>query len=64
MSRPIGYRAAIRWLALNDDCQWCIDDEEAGSVSAALVADIYGVDDEKVRRDLKKVLAEEGRTPS
>lgn len=57
--RAIGYRAAIQWLVDNDDTEWVMQDEDQGaclSVTAALVADIYGVDDVKVRRDLKIAL--------
>lgn len=52
MKRP-GYREAIEWLALNDDCYWL--DGEAGnsiSVCAAMVRDLFGVTDEKLNADL------------
>jgi hypothetical protein len=53
MKRP-SYKAAIWWLAANDDCDW-LEDKEAGSlsVSASLVADMFGVEDERVTRDLR-----------
>lgn len=56
MSKRMGYRAAIQWLASNDDSSWAEDDAPQ-SVTAAFVADCYGVDDEKVRRDLRRCLA-------
>jgi hypothetical protein len=56
MKRP-GYREAITWLALNDDCEWLTDDNcNDLSVSACLVADLFGIKDDKVRSDLRRVL--------
>lgn len=49
----LGYRAALRWLILNDDCHWLEEERSALSVSASLVADIYEKPDGKVRRDLQ-----------
>lgn len=49
------YRAAILWMAENDDTDW-VDNGGPGSVTAALVADLFGKDDAKVRADLAKVL--------
>jgi len=46
-----GYRFAIQWLALNDDCEW-VETDWGLSVTASLVADLFNVDDEKVRTDL------------
>ena len=56
MKRP-GYREAIEWLASNDDCYWLADDEPMISVSAALVRDLFDVDDERLQRDLRRALA-------
>lgn len=61
MSR-MGYKEALDWLLNNDDTDW-LDDEETGSpsVSACLVADIYqGGDTEKVTRDLKRKIENNG----
>jgi hypothetical protein len=56
MKRP-GYREAIEWLAGNDDCYWLAPDARGGiSVAAALVRDLFGVDEEKFKRDLRRTL--------
>lgn len=49
----LGYKAALQWLLDNDDCHW-LDDDAGLSVTASLVADIYGKTDAKVRLDLRK----------
>lgn len=54
MKRP-GYREAIRWMAENDDTDW-VHEDCGPSVTAALVADMFGVDDARVRADLVKAL--------
>ena len=54
--RRLGYRASIAWLANNDDCEWVQDANDPQSVTAAFVADCFGVDDEKVRKDLRMYL--------
>lgn len=56
MAKAFGYRAAIRWLAFNDDSEWCADDSPQ-SVTAAFVADCYGKSDSQVRHDLRRALA-------
>ena len=48
----LGYRASLDWLLDNDDCEWLLDADPTESVSAALVADIFGVSTGKVTRDL------------
>ena len=51
------YREAIRWLADNDDNEWIEDDEDMSvSVTAALIADIFDVPQERVRDDLRRLL--------
>lgn len=53
MKRP-SYRQAILWLAHNDDCEWTIvGDHEPISITAYLVADLFDVAAERVRRDLR-----------
>lgn len=60
-----GYRDAIQWLADNDDNSWvepCQEYEsmESPSVSACLVADLFGIDTNRVRDDLcRRLFAKE-----
>ncbi|AKY02695.1 hypothetical protein RCSAXON_28 [Rhodobacter phage RcSaxon] len=59
MKRP-GYREAIQWLALNDDCEWLNDGDNWGpiiSVTAALVRDLFDVDEQKLFTDLRQEVA-------
>lgn len=55
MKRP-GYREAVEWLAGNDDCYWLGDAEPCLSVSAALVRDLYDVENAKLIGDLRRAL--------
>lgn len=41
-ARPYAYRDALQWLIDNDDNEWLRDDDPIISVTASLVADIYG----------------------
>lgn len=50
----ISYKNAIQWLVNNDDTEFLRDDEPQLSVSASLVADIYGRGDSEVIADLRK----------
>ena len=59
--RRLGYRASIEWLAHNDDCEWVQGADDPQSVTAAFVADYFGVDEEKVRKDLRTYLDAEGK---
>lgn len=52
--RALGYKQAINWIVMNDDTEWLDDECPIPSVTACLVADLYGVDIEKVIKDLKK----------
>jgi hypothetical protein len=52
----LGYKAALDWLVANDDNDW-VESRGYLSVTASLVADIYGKSDDKVRQDLEKRLA-------
>lgn len=54
---PIGYLGAIEWLAINEDLTWLDDEIGTISVTAALVADIYGRTEEEVESDLRKMVA-------
>lgn len=53
MKRP-GYREAIRWIALNDDCYWLEDDEPIISVTAVMVSHLFDVDADRVISDLRR----------
>lgn len=53
------YKQAIAWMVENDDTEWVLGDPQ--SVTAALVADLFGKDDDTVRRDLFKALQLAGR---
>jgi hypothetical protein len=50
----IPYAAAIQWMVDNDDTHWAKDDDPIISVTACLVADIYGRTNEEVISDLRK----------
>lgn len=51
------YRDAINWIAWNDETSWLTDPNGSTSVTAALVADLFGKDDAIVSRDLRRALA-------
>ena len=53
MNRP-GYREAIEWMVLNDDCSWLDDDEPIISVTAAMVRDLWNVSDHKLFADMRR----------
>lgn len=60
MSKSKGYRFAVTWLALNDDCEWLKDGEEAPlSVAAALVVDLFGKPEHAFRKDLARAYERE-----
>lgn len=48
------YNRAIEWMVSNDDTHWVKNDYP--SVTATLVADMFGKTDEQVRHDLRKAL--------
>lgn len=50
------YKDAINWIALNDDTSFLDDDSSCDSVTAALVADLFGKTPQQVRKDLIKAL--------
>lgn len=62
MRRP-GYREAVLWIADNDDTEWAgfSPDDACGSpsVTACLIADLFGVDVERVRKDINRELNQE-----
>lgn len=54
--RP-SYRRALAWIVENDDTEWLEPDDDGQvipSVTASLVADLFGYSDEKVTRDLQR----------
>lgn len=55
MKRP-GYREAVEWLAHNDDCYWLADNNPMISVSAALVRDLFDVQETKLIQDIRRHL--------
>jgi hypothetical protein len=57
MTRAFGYRAALRWLAFNDDCLWLTDEFGSMSVTACFIADCYGKSDDQVKEDLARIVA-------
>lgn len=54
------YREAIRWIAENDDTVWVDDVNAYGpadlSVTATLIADLFDVEHERVRVDIRREL--------
>jgi hypothetical protein len=50
------YARAIEWIAGNDDNEWLRNERPALSVTAALVADLYGKPEDVLRRDLMREL--------
>lgn len=48
------YTRAIEWMALNDDTDWLEDDEPIPSVTASLIADLFGKTDADVVADLRR----------
>lgn len=53
------YRDAIDWIAREDDTEWLENGEDAPSVTASLVADLFGRTDDEVRADIKKAIKRE-----
>ena len=56
--RAGSYGAAVAWIAENDDTDWLDDGgtELIPSVTASLVADIFGRDVEEVAADIRRAL--------
>ena len=60
MKRP-GYREACSWIAWNDDASAGPDEDAIASyVSTKLVADLFGVECERVARDVARIRVREG----
>ncbi len=50
------YREAVEWIARNDDTEWLNEVPQHASVTACLVADLFGVDEGRVFKDLRRAL--------
>jgi hypothetical protein len=50
------YRDGVFWLAVNDDTDWVDAEVNTPSVTACLLADLFGVDTERVRVDVRREL--------
>lgn len=55
--RP-SYRRALQWIVDNDDTEWLDGDQNDTplSVTASLVADLFGHSDDEVQKDLRRTL--------
>lgn len=53
--KRMGYHACLEWLLDNDDCEWLNEPDDPISVSAALVADIFGKDEATIAANLRKL---------
>lgn len=51
MKRP-GYRAAVKWIAMNDEPTEHRVEEMERLISVALVADMFGAETARVARDV------------
>ena len=56
--RRASYRDGIYWIAANDDTEWVDGDYGTPSVTACLLADLFSVDTERVRVDVRRKLAQ------
>ena len=52
--RTASYKNAVAWIVANDDTEWLNDQEPIISVSAALVADLFGRDEPEIIADLRR----------
>lgn len=57
------YRDAVRWMVYNDDTEWTHDEEPIISVTAALVADMFDVEQDKIISDIRRALKQDRRYP-
>jgi len=48
------YKNAIGWIVLEDDTDWLDEEGSSPSVTACLVADIFGKSVDQVRKDLTR----------
>lgn len=64
MVQRASYRAAIEWIAENDDTEWIgetAEEDDPVSVTACLVADLFGVTQERVADDIRRRLKKNNR---
>ncbi len=52
----VSYRAAVTWIAENDDTAWLDDDEPILSVTASMVADLFDKTEVQITGDLRRAL--------
>lgn len=57
-NQPITYKAALRWLAENDDNEWLGDGKPSLSIGASLLMEIYKKTRAEVINDLIKAVNE------
>ncbi|WP_282129364.1 hypothetical protein [Roseobacter litoralis] len=57
MSGYMGMREALAWVVLNDCTEWLDDDDPSPSVTACLVADIYGINLDQITDRLRRTRA-------
>jgi hypothetical protein len=50
--KPDNYRFALRWIARHTDCEWLANPAQELPAPAALVADLFCLSADTVRRDL------------
>ena len=59
------YREGIHWIAANDDTEWVDHEQEDAcgtpSVTACLLADLFGKDVEEVRVDIRREIARQDK---
>ena len=51
-----GYRQALFWVAANDDTEWLKDEPPIISVTAAMICDLFGVEEQRLIRDLRRMV--------
>ena len=56
MRRVASYKAAVEWIALNDDIEWLHIDPPMISVTAAMAADLWGRSDAEITKDLRRAV--------
>lgn len=61
--KPASYRAGLHWIVANDDTNWLWSQPRIESVTAAFLADMFGVEQERVTRDLIRYAKEAGLAP-
>lgn len=57
MSHLASYKAAVRWIAENDDTDWLDDNVGGMSVTACMVSDLFDRNEETVTKDIRLMVA-------